>query len=120
MDAVVEVYKIRQIVYTGPLQGFASPETGAHRLQNLGVRPDLRMTAHADLGGREAGERGGLHRRVAIAAINAVVAHVVFVAKGNGLVFDYMDVRDIPTTVHRVGESDQSADCENSARNAYF
>ena len=120
MDAVVEVYEIRQVVYTGPLQGFASPETGTHRLQNLGVRPDLRMTAHADLGGWDSGERGCFYRSMTITAVDPVVADVMFVAEGYGLVFNYFDVRDVMTTVHRVGESDQSADCDDTARNTYF
>ncbi len=54
------------------------------------------------------GERRRLYRRVAIAAIDAVVGDVVLVAEGNGLFFDYMDVRDIPATVHRVGEGNRA------------
>ena len=47
-------------------------------------------------------------------------ADVMFVAKGNGLLFHYLDVRDVMTTVHRVGEGEQSAGCEDSARKTYF
>jgi hypothetical protein len=57
---------------------------------------------------------------VTITAVDPVVADVMFVAEGYGLIFDYFDVRDVVTTVHRVGDSNQSADCEDSARNTYF
>jgi hypothetical protein len=78
------------------------------------------MTAHADLGSWDSGERGCLYRGVTITAVDPVVADVMFMAEGYGLIFDYFDVRDVMTTVHRVGEGDQSADCEDTARNTYF
>src|ERR1700722_14665278 len=51
VHAVVEVHEIGQIVDTAPLERLAGAITGAYRLQDLGVRPDLRMTAREDLGG---------------------------------------------------------------------
>src|SRR3954453_5525752 len=60
-----------------PANGLARAETGAHRLQRLAGAPDLRVTIHARLGGRDVREAGGLDRGVAVAAIEAESTDVV-------------------------------------------
>src|SRR5271170_3331236 len=49
-----------------------------------------------------------------VAAVDAVVGDVMFMAEGNGLIFDYLDVRDVVTTVHRICKSEQSSGGDNS------
>src|ERR1035438_2925319 len=120
MNTVIEVYKIRQVVDARPFQRFPAPVAGAHGFQNLGVRPDLRMAAHAALGRRYSGEGRRLYRRVAVPAIDAVIGDVVLVAEGDGLRFDHLNVGDVGAAVHGVGESEESARSKYSADKAYL
>jgi hypothetical protein len=55
---------------------------------------------------------------VTVAAIDAVVGDVMLVAERDGLLFDYLDVRDVVTTVHHVGKSEQSPGSDNSGGEA--
>jgi hypothetical protein len=72
------------------------------------------VTIHADLGGRNAGERGLFHRRVAVTAIDAVVTNVVFMAELHRLAARDTDLRHIGGTVNR-GESAYEDDDETDA-----
>src|ERR1700680_3310760 len=120
VHAVIEVHKIRQVVDTGPLERFTGPVTSPHWFENFGVRPDLRMTAHADLGGWDSGERRSLHGCVTVAAINAVVAHMVLVAERDRLFLYNVNIGDVPAPVHRVGESDEHSRPKYEHSEAYF
>lgn len=120
VDTVIEVYKIRQVVDAGPFQRFTAAVTGSHGLQDFGIRPDLRVTAHADFGGGDSGEGRRLNRSVAIAAIDAIVGHMVLVTEGYWLRFDDFNVGNVSAAVHGVGEGDESAGSKYSARKAYF
>jgi hypothetical protein len=81
VNRVIEIGKVRQVVDADPFQRFTRLETRAHRFQVGTVRPNLLMTVHADGRGRNTGRGGSLNRRVAIAAINAVVADVVLMTE---------------------------------------
>jgi hypothetical protein len=70
------------------------------------------MTTHADFGGRDTGERGRLNGGVAIAAIDAVVAHMMLVAERNGLFFDDLNISDVVSTIHRVGKREEQTRSE--------
>ena len=85
MNAVIEIHEIRQIVYARPINRGVGAETGAHRLQSRAGDPDLRMTVHASLGGRNVREAGGLHGGMAVAAIDPQTAYVMRVAERNRL-----------------------------------
>jgi hypothetical protein len=78
------------------------------------------MTAHADFGGGDSGEGRRLHRGMAIAAIDAVIGHMVLVTEGDRLRFDDFNVGDVSAAVHGVGEGDESAGSKYSADKAYF
>lgn len=91
VNRVIEVCVVRQVVHANPFQRLARLETGAHRLEVRTVRPDLFVTAHANISRRNAGRRRCLHARVAVAAIDAVVAHVMLMTELNGLLA--LDVR---------------------------
>src|SRR6185436_11478481 len=68
-----------------PLQRFPGLKAGAHRFEIGTVSPDLFMTGHTDLSRRHACRCRSLNRCMAITAINAVVADVVFMTELNGL-----------------------------------
>ena len=86
MNAVIEIDVIGKIVDAPPLDRFARAKAGADGLKVRAVGPDLFVTVHADGRRRNAGRRRRFDRRVAIAAIDAVVADVVFVTELNWLV----------------------------------
>ena len=110
MNAVIEIDEARQIVHPRPLQRLPGAETFAHRLQNRTLGPDLRVAIHADLGGRNAGERGLFHRGVAVTAIDAVITDVVFMAELHRLAARDADLRHIGRTVNRGEGGDEDDD----------
>lgn len=81
MNRVIEIRKVRKVVDANPFQRLARLETCAHGFKIRTVGPDLFMAIHAHRGRRHA--RGGrsLDRRVAIAAINTVVANVMLMTE---------------------------------------
>jgi hypothetical protein len=86
MNAVIEIDVVGQIVNAPPLDRFARAKAGADGLEVWAVGPDLFVTVHAHGRRRDAGRRRRFDGRVAIAAIDAVVADVVFVTELNWLV----------------------------------
>jgi len=90
MNRVIEIRKVRQIMDPHPLERFPGLKAGPHRFKIRTVSPYLFMTAHTDLSRRHARRCRSLHRCMAIAAINAVVADVVFMTELNGLLTLYV------------------------------
>ena len=103
VDAVIEIDEVGKLVDARPLQGLAGPVTGADGLEQLGIRPYLRMAVHAGLGRRNAGETGSLDRSVTVAAIDAQTGDVVLVAEGNGLRLSNTRISDVRGTLDFVG-----------------
>ena len=114
VNAVIEIDEARQIMHSRPLQRFSGAETFTHRLQNRALGPDLCVTVHADLGGRDAGEGGLFHRSMAVTAIDAVVTDVMFVAELDRLAARDTDLRHIGGTVNR-GEGGNEDDDDTNA-----
>jgi len=85
VNAVIEIDEVRKIVHASPPNRFTGSPTLADRFQIGRVGPDLIVTVHAGSGRRDPGERSFLDSRVAISAVDAVLAYVVFVAELNGL-----------------------------------
>jgi len=85
VDAVVEVDEVRQVVHARPLDRAVGAEAVADRLEERAVRKNLRVAVHTRLGRRDAGERGLLDRRMAVAAVDAVAGDVALVAELNRL-----------------------------------
>ncbi len=81
MNAVIEISKVRQVVHSNPLDWFASTKALADWLQVRAVRPNLLMTVHAGGSSRKACRGSRFHGCVTVAAIDAVVADVMFVTK---------------------------------------
>ena len=72
-------------MHAGPLNTLARAETLANRLQHRRVRPDLRVTAHARFGGRNAGRSRLFNRRVTVSAVDPNAAHVMLVRERDRL-----------------------------------
>ena len=85
MNAVIEKNEIRQLIDAVPFNGLAAREAFPHRRQDRRILPDLRMTGHAGLRGRQPGEGGILNGRVAITAIDSEAGYVVLVTERHGL-----------------------------------
>src|SRR4051794_35643592 len=103
MNAVVEVNEIGQIVDTNPLNRFTGSIALPHGLEKLGVRPYLRMAAHACLCRGNPGDGGRFNRCVAIATVDAVVADMVLMAERDRLIAGEFHIGDEGTGVHLVG-----------------
>ncbi len=85
MNAVIEISVVRKVVHSDPFDRFAGTKAGTDRLEIRTLSPNLFMTIHAGVGWRHPSRGGNFHRRMAVAAINAVVAHVVLMTKLDGL-----------------------------------
>ncbi len=85
VNAVVEIYIVRQLVDAGPFQRVSRAEAFADRLQIRRIGPNLRMAVHAGLSRRNAGEARSLNRCVTVAAIDAEAADVMLMTKRNWL-----------------------------------
>ena len=114
MNAMIEINKTGKVVDSGPLNRLAGAKTLAHRLQHRTIRPDLTMTIHAGLGRRNTRERTLLYRSVAIAAVDAIVADVMFVAKRHRLATRHTDFRDVGRLIN--GRQRQHQDDDESRR----
>ena len=86
MDRVIEVHIIRQIMHLDPEDRLARRPAIAHRSQQVGIRPDLRVTVDTGLGRGNARVARFLHRRVTVLALQAQTLYVVLVAERNRLV----------------------------------
>ena len=122
VNAVIEIHEVGQIVDARPLERLAGAEALPHRLQHRRVRPDLRVAVHARLGRRNAGKARVLHRRVAVAAIDAQSRHVVLVAERHRLHAAQRLLRRVGRALHlerrpqQTGDHDHHGD-DRSARN---
>jgi len=85
VNAVIEVCVFRQIVYPLPLDWFVVAKAGPHRFEIGTVSPDLAVAVHACLGGGHACGSRCLNGLMAVTAVDAVIADVVFMAELNRL-----------------------------------
>src|SRR4051812_25765683 len=85
VDLVAEINKVGEIVNTSPLDRLLIAEARTHWFEHGRVRPDLRVAVHASLGRRNAGKTGSFNGGVTVAAIDALAANVMGMAKGYGL-----------------------------------
>ena len=95
VNAVIEIGEIGQAMHFHPLDGFVGAVAVAHRLEVAGVVVKHGMAVHARLRWRNAGDRGGFHAGVAVAAIDAVVADVMLMAELHGLLTGNVLARQI-------------------------
>jgi hypothetical protein len=81
VNAVIEVDELGQIVNARPLDGPAGPVALPNRFKFLARGPHFPMTIHANLSRRDVRERRYFDSVMAVPAINAEAARVVFVAE---------------------------------------
>ena len=93
MNAVIEVHKIRQIVHPCPLDRLTRAKAFSNRLKLWTIRPDLRVTLHANLSRRNSGKVTCLDGRVTIAAIDPEASDMMFMTELNRLGADNTHLR---------------------------
>lgn len=81
VNTVIEVGVVWQVVYSNPLDGFVIPETGPNWFEIGTLGPNLLVTIHARLSGRQTGSRGGLNSGVTVPAVKTVIADMVLMTK---------------------------------------
>jgi len=81
MNAVVEIDEIRQTVHLDPLDGFIASIALTDWVKVGGSTEQNRMAVHTNLRWGNSRISGGFHARVAVSAVDPVVADMVFVAK---------------------------------------
>ncbi len=106
VNTVIEINVVRKIVHTRPLQRLARSETGAHRLEIGTVRPNLLVAIHADRGRGDTCGSSRFNRRMAVAAIDPIVACVMFVAELNGLL-NFNPLAGVPGRTTNLGSNPQ-------------
>lgn len=114
MNAVIEIDEVRQVVHTRPPQGLPRASTPAHRLEHVGLTPELRMTGHARLRRRHPSERRRLDGRVAVATIDAETPYVMFMAERNRLLHESILLR----APRRARQSDRPRNSDEAQRHA--
>jgi len=86
MDRMVELHIIGQLRHALPADWLPGRKAPPHRLQHARTRPQLRMTAHACVGGGQPRPLTYLHAAMTVAAVDAVIADMMLVTEGDGLV----------------------------------
>lgn len=104
MNTVVKVRKIAEAMDLHPLDRFAGSIALAHRLQIADVIEQSRVAVHTGFRGRDAGGSGILNGSMTIAAVNAIVAHMMFVAELHRLLAENI----LPRKIWRASERQDS------------
>jgi len=86
VDTMIKIDEVRQVIDFVPNDRLTVCIAVTNGLQERAVRPNLRMTAHADLGRGHARMCGNLDRSVTIAAIDAEFFGMVLVTKRHRLI----------------------------------
>ena len=81
VNTVIEENKIRQLIYSRPVQWLLSGQAMTNRCKHWRVHPYLRMATHTGVRRRDSGKRRSLHRAMAISAINPQPGNVVLMAE---------------------------------------
>jgi hypothetical protein len=85
MNAVVEINEVGQSMNLHPLDRRIVAITFTDRFEVSGVIEEHRVAIHACLRRRYTCRRRGFHAGVTVAAIDAVIAHMMFVTELHGL-----------------------------------
>jgi len=113
MNAVIEVDEISQAVNFDPLDGFVAAIAFANGLEVGSVVEQHRMAVHAGFCRRNAGHGGSFHTGMTVAAVNAVVADVMFVAELHRLLTGNVLPRHIGRPRHREHGHERDSDQKN-------
>lgn len=116
MNAVIEIGEFRKPVNFHPLNRFARAIAFPHRFQVSGVVEQNRVAIHTGLRGRDSGRGGSFNRSVTVAAINSVIAHVMFVAELHRLLAKNVLPREIRRTSERQYPGESKSRQENRGK----
>jgi hypothetical protein len=86
VNAVIEVYVVRKAMDLHPMNGLVRAVAFAHRPQIANVIKQHGMAVHARFRRRNTRVRGVFHARVAVTAIDTIVAGVMLMAELNRLI----------------------------------
>ncbi len=100
VDTVIEISKFGQIVNAFPFDRLIFTETGTHGFEVRAVGPYLAVAIHTRLRRRHPGRCGSFDSRMAISAIDTVIADVVFVAELDRLLLLQVPPRQVGRTSH--------------------
>ena len=120
VDAMIEIDILEEIVDPRPVNRLARAVGLAEGFQNFGVGPNLGMTAHAGLGGRDSGERRFFHSAVAIAAVDTQTADMVFMTERDGLFSNDILLVHVRAGGKLVENIDERRQNEQATENAGF
>jgi hypothetical protein len=113
VNAVIEISEIAESVNFDPLDGFIGAVTFAHGLEISNVVKQNGVAIHAGLSRRDPGNRGGFNAGMTIAAVDAVVSRVMFVAELYGLITN--DV--LSGEIRSAGYSKDSGEAQTASQN---
>ena len=116
MNAMIEINKTGKIVNAGPLDRLAGAKTVPDRRQRWAIRPDLAVTVHAGFRRRNAGKGTFLDGSVAVSAIDAFLANVMFMTEWNGLAARHPNLGDVGRFVDRRQRCDKCDEQEQAAK----
>ena len=117
MNAVIEVDEIGEPVDFHPLDGFVAAIAFADRLEVRRIIEQHRMAIHARFRLRNAGHGGSFDAGVAIAAVNAIVADVMFVAELHRLLTGDVLPRHIGRTRNCEHSHERNSDQKKGRKN---
>jgi len=100
VNAVIKVDEIGQAVNFHPFNGFIGAIAFANGLEVSRGVEQHRMAVHAGLRRRDTGNGGSFHTGMTVAAVDAVIAHVMFVAELHRLLAGNVLPRHIRRTRH--------------------
>jgi len=95
VNAVIEINVVRQPMYAHPFNRFIGSIAFPNGLEISGIVEQNRMAVHARFRRRNSRGGGGLNRGMTIAAIDTIIADVMFVAELNRLLAGDVLVRQI-------------------------
>jgi len=122
VNAVIEIDIVSKSMDLYPMYGLVGAIAFAHRLQIANIIEENGMAVHASFGGWNTRVSRGFHARVAVTAIDSVVAGVVLVAELDRLVTGDVLIGDIGRPGHhqncgqgnasKYGNAEQTESCE--------
>ena len=118
MNAVIEINKIGQIVYTGPEQRSVLTVTCAHRLERRAVRPHLRVAVHTGLRRWNACKRTVFNRGMAVTTVDSDSRYVMLMTERNRLFTHHARFREIRRTNKHAQDRYESRNDEDEAKDA--
>lgn len=117
--AVVEIGEVRQVVNPHPLDWLVVAQRCAHRFKIRTVSPDLRVAVHTGLRRRQSGRSRGLHTRMTVAAIYAVVADVMLMTELYGLRASNVGLRVVVRAIEFQKNPQQRRSYKDSTEDAH-